>query len=56
MPNQRKKNKALIGGYIPRELAAAFKKAAAERGLTVKSLLEALIRKELSKGIAHEEK
>jgi len=56
MPNQRKKSKALIGGYIPRELVAAFKKAAAERGMTVKDLLEALIRKELGKGVAHEKK
>ena len=51
MPNQRKKGKALIGGYVPKELAEAFKQAAAERGTTVKDLLETLIREELKKGL-----
>ena len=44
MPNQRKKGKAFVGGYIPKELAVAFKEAADERGLSVKDLLEELIR------------
>ena len=50
MPNQRKKGKALIGGYIPKSLADAFKAAAESRGMTAKDLLEELIRAELKKG------
>lgn len=49
MPNQRKKGKAFVGGYIPKELAIAFKEAADERGLSVKDLLEELIRNDLRK-------
>ena len=47
MPNQRKKGKAFIGGYVSKDIADAFKAAAEERGTTVKDLLEALIRDEL---------
>lgn len=50
MPNQRKKGKAFIGGYVPKELADAFKAAAESQGTSVKDLLEALIRDELKKG------
>ena len=47
MPNQRKKGKAFIGGYIPQKLADAFKVAAEERGMTARDLLERLIREDL---------
>lgn len=50
MPNQRKKGKAFIGGYIPKELADQFKAAALERGTSAKALLEQLIREDLKKG------
>ena len=49
MPNQRKKGKTFIGGYISGKLAAEFKAIADERGLSVKDLLEELIKKDLSK-------
>lgn len=55
MPNQRKKGKAFIGGYVPRAVADKFKEAAEERGLTVKDLLEALIVEELKKGGKNEQ-
>ena len=38
-----------IGGYISGKLAAEFKAAADERGMSVKDLLEELIRKDLKK-------
>ena len=50
MPNQRKKTKAFIGGYVPKTLADALKRAAEERGMTTKDLLEAIVRDELKKG------
>lgn len=50
MPNQRKKGKAFIGGYVSRTVADKFKEAAEERGMTVKDLLEVLIVEELKKG------
>lgn len=50
MPNQRKKGKAFIGGYVPKAVADKFKDAAEERGMTVKDLLEMLILDELKKG------
>lgn len=50
MPNQRKKGKAFIGGYVPKNVADAFKIAAEERGITAKDLLEKLIIEELKKG------
>lgn len=50
MPNQRKKGKALIGGYVPKNIADAFKAIAKEKGKTAKDLLEDLIRAELKKG------
>lgn len=50
MPNQRKKGKAFIGGYVPKNLADAFKVAAESKGVSVKDLLETLIRDELKKG------
>ena len=50
MPNQRKKGKAFIGGYVPKNVADAFKDAAESRGMTVKDLLENLIKEELKKG------
>ncbi len=49
MPNQRKKGKVFVGGYIPKELAESFKAVADGRGMTVKDLLEELIRKDLGK-------
>jgi len=51
MPNQRKKGKAFIGGYISESLAAELKAAAEAQGLSVKDLLEKLIRKDLGKGL-----
>ena len=48
MPNQRKKGKAFIGGYIPQGLADAFKVAAEARGMTARDLLEQLIREDLN--------
>ena len=51
MPNQRKKGKAFIGGYIPKELADQFKAAAQARGTNAKALLEQLIRNDLKKGV-----
>ena len=53
MPNQRKKDKALIGGYVDKRLAEAFKNAAAKRGLTTKDLLEILIKEEIKKDKPH---
>ena len=53
MPNQRKKGKAFIGGYIPKELADQFKDAATAQGKNVKDLLEELIRNDLKKGAKH---
>ena len=50
MPNQRKKGKAFIGGYVPKSVADAFKTIAEERGKTAKDLLEEIIRAELKKG------
>ena len=50
MPNQRKKGKAFIGGYIPKDLADDFKVAAEERGMTAGDLLELLIRADLKEG------
>ncbi|MBR2982424.1 MAG: hypothetical protein IKC80_04250 [Kiritimatiellae bacterium] len=50
MPNQRKKDKAFIGGYVPKKVADAFKAAADELGMTTKDLLESLIIEELKKG------
>ena len=50
MPNQRKKGKAFIGGYVPKSVADAFKAVAEERGKTAKDLLEEIIRAELKKG------
>ena len=50
MPNQRKKGKAFIGGYVPKSIADAFKAFAEEQGKTAKDLLEDLIRAELKKG------
>ena len=49
MPNQRKKGKAMIGGYIPKELADAFKAVAKARGMGAKDLLELLVRQEVGK-------
>lgn len=49
MPNQRKKTKALIGGYVDKELAEAFKQIAAENGTTAKDLLETLVREEVKR-------
>lgn len=51
MPNQRKKGKAFIGGYVPKSVAEAFKAIAEEQGKTAKDLLEELIRAELKKGV-----
>ena len=57
MPNQRKKGKAFIGGYIPQGLADAFKVAAEARGMTARDLLELLIREDLkpNKGSENED-
>jgi hypothetical protein len=50
MPNQRKKSKAMIGGFVNRELAEKFKAAAKARGMTAKDLLEILVKEEVAKG------
>ena len=55
MPNQRKKGKAMIGGYVPKELADAFKAEAQARGLTAKELLEILVRQEVRKDKGNEQ-
>ncbi len=49
MPSQRKKNKAMIGGYIERDLAESFKAIAHEQDCSVKDLLRSLIIAELEK-------
>lgn len=54
MPNQRKKGKTFIGGYISGKLAAEFKAIADERRLSVKDLLEELIKKDLNKELNKE--
>lgn len=54
MPSQRKKSKAMIGGYVPKELADAFKAAAQARGMTAKDLLEELIKHEVRKDDGNE--
>lgn len=51
MPNQRKKGKAFIGGYVPKAIADAFKAIAEQQGRTAKDLLEELIKAELKKGV-----
>lgn len=50
MPNQRDKDKSMIGGYVPTELAGEFKRVAEEKGVTVKDLLEQLIREAVKNG------
>lgn len=55
MPSQRKKSKAMIGGYVPKELAEAFKAAAKARGMTAKDLLEELVRQEVRKDKGNEQ-
>ena len=52
MPNKRKKDKAMIGGYVAKELAEQFKAAAQARGMSVKDLLELLVKEEVKKGSA----
>jgi predicted DNA binding CopG/RHH family protein len=49
MPNQRSKLKAPITGYFPKAKVEAIKAWAAEQGMTVKDLIEALIDQELKK-------
>ena len=50
MPNKRKKDKAMIGGYVAKTLAEQFKARADELGMSVKDLLEQLVTEEVRKG------
>lgn len=50
MPNQRKKGKKLIAGWLQSGDADEFKERAAELGMTTTDLLTLLIREELKRG------
>lgn len=43
MPNQRKKTKALLGGYFEKPLIAELKRIAKNRGITVSALVEEIL-------------
>lgn len=50
MPNQRKKSKAMIGGYVAKDIADKFKAIAKARKMSAKDLLEILVKAEIAKG------
>lgn len=47
MPNQRKEGKAMIGAWIPQELADDLKAISRDRFMPMSTLLEEIIRKKV---------